>query len=136
MYIPKNKIRKKKTSNRKYLGSSLVPCLQASCRSSSGLWTNKVGSVPSSQIQNKEEGSTFGSEYGSHGELQRQKHVYRAAEAVLRQPPGQTIQPPTNLHRNQTNPNNRKVSRKLFESVCFSMSVVFLIVPLALTQTL
>lgn len=51
-------------------------------------------------------------------------------------PPGQTIQPPSNLHRNQTNHNNRKVSRKLFESVCFSMSVVFLIVPLALTRTL
>lgn len=45
-----------------------------------------MGSVPSSQIQNKEEGSTFGSEYVSHGEIRLQKHVYRAAEDVLQQP--------------------------------------------------
>lgn len=43
-----------------------------------------MGSVPSFQIQNKEEGSTFGSEYMSHGEIQLLEHVYRAA--VLQQP--------------------------------------------------
>lgn len=43
-----------------------------------------MGSVPSFQIQNKEEGSTFGSEYMSHGEIQLLEHVYRA--------PGQTAE--------------------------------------------
>lgn len=42
-----------------------------------------MGLVPSFQIQNKEEGSTFGSKYVSHGEIQLQKHVCRAA--VLQQ---------------------------------------------------
>lgn len=48
------------------LSSSSASCLQASCLSSSGLWTNKVGSFPSFQIPNKEEDSIFGSEYVSH----------------------------------------------------------------------
>lgn len=43
-----------------------------------------MGSVASFQIQNEEEGSTFGSEYVSHGEIELQEHVCRAA--VLQQP--------------------------------------------------
>lgn len=51
------------------VSSSSVSCLQASCLSSSGLWSDKGGSFPSFQIQSKEGGSTFGSEYVSHGEV-------------------------------------------------------------------
>lgn len=50
----------------KFSPSSLVSCLLASCLSSSGLWTYKVGSSPSLQIHSKEGDSTFVSEYVSH----------------------------------------------------------------------
>lgn len=46
--------------------SSLASCLQASCLSSSGRWSYKVGSSPSFQIPNKEGDSTSGSKYASH----------------------------------------------------------------------
>lgn len=100
------------------LSSSSASCLQASCLSSSGLWTNKVGSFPSFQIPNKEEDSIFGSEYVPHEERD----------------PEQTILLSSNLCRNIEN--KIKSTFHVSFSVHMSCSVsCFSTMAPALTQT-